>query len=287
MRIFITWSGDRSKAVAEVIHQWLPSALQAVKTYFSPDDIVKGTRWFPEISKELDESSVGLLCMTRDNLTEPWLLFEAGALGKNVGKSKVCPLLFGIETTDLTGPLAQFQGARFEKMEFKKVVKMINAELGEGSLASDVFDGVFEKWWPELETKVKRILEKSSKHEKGQTRSERDLLEEILTLTRESGRQITPHNMEPGIISYLVSEYTDLLDCCEKNKIPGPIATQIERMIKPMLTLVHQTGFSRLERRELRIGLQKRVHMYFPLPRLDDETDADKGDDLDQWSPDP
>jgi len=148
MRVFITWSGDRSRKLAEIIRKWLPGVLQSVKPYFSPDDVAKGARWFPEISKELDESRVGLLCITRDNLSAPWLLFEAGALGKNLEKSKVCPLLFGVEPTDLKGPLTQFQGARFTKVEFKQTVKMINGELGESGLSNDVFDGVFDMWRP-------------------------------------------------------------------------------------------------------------------------------------------
>ncbi len=73
MKVFITWSGKTSKALAEVFREWLPGVIQAVKPYYSPDDITKGSRWFPEISKELEESRVGLICLTRDNLQEPWL----------------------------------------------------------------------------------------------------------------------------------------------------------------------------------------------------------------------
>lgn len=103
MKVFITWSGDKSKALAEIISDWLPSVIQAVKPYFSPDDATKGARWFNEISTELEKSQVGLICLTRENLDAPWLLFEAGALSKNLGKSKVCPILFGIEPTDIRG----------------------------------------------------------------------------------------------------------------------------------------------------------------------------------------
>lgn len=60
------------------------------KTYFTPDDIEKGAKWSTEVLKELEESEIGILCLTRDNLDKPWILFEAGALSKNFGKSKVC-----------------------------------------------------------------------------------------------------------------------------------------------------------------------------------------------------
>jgi hypothetical protein len=144
MKVFISWSGDRSRAIADVLRRWLPSVLQAVRPYFSPDDVAKGSRWSSEIAKELDASRIGLLVITPENQEAPWLLFEAGALAKNLNRSKVCPLLFGgMEPTDVKGPLVQFQAAQFSKEEVKRVMKMINSELGDASLTADVLDSVF------------------------------------------------------------------------------------------------------------------------------------------------
>src|SRR6516164_2994774 len=61
MKVFISWSGDRSKQLAEVIHWWLPNVLQFVKPYFTPADMEKGTRWDNEISKELGQSQIGII----------------------------------------------------------------------------------------------------------------------------------------------------------------------------------------------------------------------------------
>src|ERR1051326_1201012 len=82
MKVFISWSGPLSQKLAAMLRVWLPSVIQVVKPYYSPDDINKGTRWAAEISKELEESQVGLLCITPDNLYSPWIMFEAGALSK-------------------------------------------------------------------------------------------------------------------------------------------------------------------------------------------------------------
>ena len=60
MKVFISWSGERSKHIAEILRDWIPSVLQAVKPYFSPDDVGKGSRWSTEIAKELDASRIGL-----------------------------------------------------------------------------------------------------------------------------------------------------------------------------------------------------------------------------------
>lgn len=184
MKIFISWSGELSKNIAEIFRQWIPGVIQAVKPYYSPDDITKGTRWSSEISKELDASKLGIICLTKDNLNSPWIMFEAGALSKNIDKSKVCPLLFDIEPSDIQGPLVQFQAAKFSKKEMKKVIKMINSELGDGALASDVLDNVFDMWWVKLDEKIQAELN-TPKEKKADLRTERDLLEEVLKLTRE------------------------------------------------------------------------------------------------------
>lgn len=184
MKVFISWSGETSRALAQIIYQWLPSVIQAVKPYFSPDDIAKGARWSTEIAKELESSQVGLLMVTRENLEAPWLMFEAGALSKNLGQAKVSPILFELEPTDIKGPLVQFQVAKFEKAEIKRVVRMMNSELGDVALANDVLDSSFEIWWPRLEQQIRRELARVGKRERVTLRPERELLEELLALTR-------------------------------------------------------------------------------------------------------
>jgi hypothetical protein len=210
MRIFISWSGDRSREIADVFRRWLPGILQATKPYFSPDDIAKGARWESEISKELAASQLGLLILTPENVEAPWLVFEAGALAKNLEKSKVCPLLFGLEATDVKGPLVHFQGAKFEESEIKRVVKMVNSELGEqGLLDATVLDQVFEMWWPRLHTEVTKIIEKPASNKGAKARSDRDILEEVLALVR-SDTQVLPlpaPTIAQGTLRNLVTDF--------------------------------------------------------------------------------
>src|SRR5688500_18487578 len=120
MRIFISWSGERSRRLAAILHGWLPAVIQAARPYFTPDDIEKGARWSTEIAKVLEEALSGIICLTAQNLEAPWLMFEAGALAKSLDKSRVVPLVFGAELSDLRGPLPQFQAAVFRKDEAKR-----------------------------------------------------------------------------------------------------------------------------------------------------------------------
>jgi TIR domain len=114
-KVFISWSGPLSQKLGEALHKWLPSTLQAVKPYFSPEDIQKGAKWSSEISGELGTSDIGIICLTRDNTEKPWILFEAGALSKSLEKGRVCTLLFDPEWSDLKGPLTSFQHTRFDR----------------------------------------------------------------------------------------------------------------------------------------------------------------------------
>lgn len=191
MKVFISWSGKTSGELAKIFRDWLPSVIQAVKPYYSTDDIAKGMRGNTVIAQELEQAGVGLLCLTPDNLDAPWIMFEAGALSKKLDTSRVCPILFaGLETTDLKGPLVQFQAAKFNKEEIRKMLTMVNKELGEDALETKVLDSVFEKWWPDLEERVESLLSKAPESAPKTVRNDRELLEEILAITRSMGPDV-------------------------------------------------------------------------------------------------
>ena len=185
MRVFISWSGELSKELAEAFRSWIPSALQYVKPYFTPADIEKGSKWATEIFKELSASSICILVLTRENLASNWIMFEAGAISSTIERAKVCPVIFDLEETDLQGPLAQFQATKFTKEDIRKLFFTINSAAGEQKLSDTVANAVFEKWWPDLEGQISKVTasHKASRSTKD-VRSDRDLIEELLLLTR-------------------------------------------------------------------------------------------------------
>ena len=96
VNIFISWSGERSRAIAQSLREWLPYVLPNAKPWMSAADIDRGSRWSSEISQELDRANVGIICLTPDNLEAPWVLFEAGALSKALKHTLVCTYLFNV-----------------------------------------------------------------------------------------------------------------------------------------------------------------------------------------------
>jgi TIR domain len=161
MKVFISWSGDRSKQYGEAIRDWLPNVMQFTKPYFTPADIEKGARWDNEISKELGQSQIGIFTMTAENLTSPWIMFEAGAISKVVDVSRVCPIVFGVEKIVLVGPLSRFQATAFDKSEVRQLLTTINkAAKEEAALTERRLDEAFDRWWRDLEEKVASHLSK-------------------------------------------------------------------------------------------------------------------------------
>ncbi|MEQ6342069.1 MAG: toll/interleukin-1 receptor domain-containing protein [Gammaproteobacteria bacterium] len=161
MKVFVSWSGEASHDVAKALKDWLPNVIQAVDVFLSSEDIAKGSEWFHELGTVLDESSFGILCLTRDNLSAPWILYEAGALGKRFEQSRVVPLLIDITVPDLAGPLAHFNAALLDKGEITKLITAINAQLGENQLTEKQLDKVFQTWWPDLEKALQQAAMKA------------------------------------------------------------------------------------------------------------------------------
>jgi hypothetical protein len=82
MKVFISWSGARSRIVAEALRSWLPDIINAVEPFVSELDIDRGAVGTEVIARQLRDSAFGIVCLTRDNQTRPWINYEAGALSK-------------------------------------------------------------------------------------------------------------------------------------------------------------------------------------------------------------
>jgi hypothetical protein len=209
MKVFISWSGDRSKSIAEAIYEWLPTIIQQIKPWMSEHDIEKGTRGLPTISQQLEETQFGVICLTPENQNAPWLLFEAGALSKSQDQSRVWTLLYGLEPTDVKGPLSQFQHTKAIKEDIKNLLYTINSALGSPLILESQLEIAFNRGWSELEEKFTLIegvdLVKNE-------RSEKDMIKEILELTRAIASERRNRNLESDrYVKIMLNTYLKLL----------------------------------------------------------------------------
>jgi hypothetical protein len=188
MDVFISWSGERSRVAAEALRSWLPKIINAIKPWLSSADIDKGARWSTDVATRLEIAKAGIICLTPSNLHSDWILFEAGALSKTLKNTFVCPLLIGLEPADLKGPLAQFQTTRAIKEELLPLLKTLNGALGDNALSDSHIDEAFEVFWPKLEEQLKKLPPDGASSLP--SRTERDLLEEILQYVRNQSRNV-------------------------------------------------------------------------------------------------
>jgi hypothetical protein len=188
MRVFISWSGETSRDVALALRDWLPGVINSVRPFVSTKDIYAGSRWQMEIAAQLEATNFGIVCVTRANQSAPWLNFEAGALAKAVESSSVVPLAIGLKPSDIQLPLAQFQAQPASQAGVAEILTAINGACS-APLSDDLLGRALQKWWPELDSVLKRILEASKETvPQGPSRTDRELLEEMLDTVRSLAR---------------------------------------------------------------------------------------------------
>jgi hypothetical protein len=265
MKIFLSWSGDLSRQLAEALRDWLPAVIQSVKPFFTPNDIEKGARWSKDIAQELEASSYGIFCLTKENLTKPWIMFEAGALSKKIDVSRVCPVLFGVDNADLEGPLVQFQASPFNESEMRKLIKTLNAGLGDQRLTDSVLTSVFDMWWPKLQETVSGILESHAAKPEASTsiRSDRDILEEVLELARlnsstklknsrsERHGRDDPNHLDPAAMAYSLKHIMQLCKDVIEQGQEGEYFPSIREIFSPLKYMSDRADLPRERDREL------------------------------------
>jgi len=233
-KVFIAWSGAHSKRIGETLKDWVHSVLHCA-TFVSSKDIEAGSLWRAELAQQLADTNVGILVLTPENKDSPWVLYEAGALGKDPKVSRVCPLLFGgLQPAHITGPLADLQMQPFSKEGVRATAAAINAALGEAALDGGLFDKTFDKWWPDLERDVMEAEKKSKGGVALQPPSDHELLIEILTAVRGITGMLAAGSIwegRPTLRDYMLSAWRH-----EREPQWAPLARQRLSLLSEQLT---------------------------------------------------
>ncbi|MFJ1880826.1 MULTISPECIES: TIR domain-containing protein [unclassified Streptomyces] len=187
MKVFLSWSGERSRQVAEALRYWLPDVIQEIDPWVSSQDIAKGGRGIDEITHELAATDFGIICVTPENEASRWINFEAGSLAKKFEIAHVAPFLIDMKIADLTGPLSKFQATVGDNRDdVRKLIGDMNKASAGRMVAEDRLERAFARSWPELE----RALQEARRAPLAEgarnsiERSEAEMLEEVLLLVR-------------------------------------------------------------------------------------------------------
>lgn len=189
MRLFISWSGERSKAVAHAMRNWLPLVLSYVDPWLSDADIGAGERWAQLVAEQLTDTNFGIVCITPENLNSPWILFESGALAKSLEAGKVIPLLLNLELSDVSGPLAQFQAKKLDRDGMLGVVRSLQSSA-EAPVPEERVAKLFSALWPDLEKELAGIPADAPAQRS--TRPQAEVLEDLVSIVRTLDTRMLP-----------------------------------------------------------------------------------------------
>lgn len=156
MKIFLSWSGDISHRVAKLIDSRILAGCPGLETWVS-DRIRLGDVWLDEVLDNISSADAAIVFVTKENLLSPsWLLFEAGAIFNQVGKSTIISLLHDVPVDDLPKPLKIFQAARISKDSCWRAIKSCYQASGEEALHLtnnvDAARNHLDSAWPQIET---------------------------------------------------------------------------------------------------------------------------------------
>jgi hypothetical protein len=160
MDVFIGWSGERSAQLAKAVHHWLPRIIQNAHPFMSQRDIGAGADWSREIHERLDGALFGIICITAENISEPWINYETGALTNGPNKPAVCPLLLRLDPREITGPFTRLMAKVADHEGILQLVTSIAAKLPDGERVDpQIITSAFKMVWPNLQNDIEAIPE--------------------------------------------------------------------------------------------------------------------------------
>lgn len=249
MKIFLSWSGEKSKHLARCFKEWLPNVMQHVEPFMSEQDIALGTRGLETIKDELRDTTFGIIFVTDDNVTAPWINFEAGALSK-MDNSTVIPILH--ETTLQTlasGPLNQFQTSKgLTKKDILSIIKTVNECSGEHRIDSERLNIIFNKWWSELEEQINKIPKSEIGKDTNTNTNEivndihARLLLQCAQLDYLVDKETGKHNYMTDNIFYKMRDAYQTIRKCEVIEDENDISPRVLESIDTFLSAVSNTG---------------------------------------------
>jgi len=157
MKVFISWSGELSKAFAEELARWLPKVFPDLHPFVSSLDIDSGEIWLTRMAAELKDTAIGIICITRKNMDSNWIMFESGAIFKSLGEANIFPILINLSLSGFRLPLSAFQAIESTKPGFTKLIQGL-AKVSSATMTEDELLQKLERHWPEIQTAKHRLL---------------------------------------------------------------------------------------------------------------------------------
>ena len=139
--VFISHSMVNSR-LADTLTRLLHGVLPELIVYSSGTQEITaaGSKFLEWMREKARTSSHVFILLTPESLRLPWLTFEAGVA--TAGESRIVPIVFELDPSDVPGPLAEFQIARGDSFEHmvRLVHELVEAQRGRDKIR-DKIDG--------------------------------------------------------------------------------------------------------------------------------------------------
>ena len=164
MRLFISWSGDKSRKVAELLKMLFHKVVQSLEPWVSSEDIETGSVWFSQICNEIREVCNSVIVVTKENKENPWIMFEAGALCRGDDTNRVNVVLVDLEPSEIRAPLSAFNVVRADEDGLRRLIHNLNRRLLQedpnipGKITDQDVDEGFNCWYRDFKEKFDKIM---------------------------------------------------------------------------------------------------------------------------------
>ncbi len=172
MQIFISWSKEKSRKIAEAMNTFLEGLFHdKITIWLSSEKIPYGAMPTYTINEALGQCDKIVACFTEDNFNASWIMYEIGVVtGRNhkdmlANKEIVFPVFFeNVNKEKIKNtPIGQFQILDFGEISINKLVYQINESVK--SFSNDfTLQKQFQLNWREFKESVESILNNYSIH---------------------------------------------------------------------------------------------------------------------------
>jgi hypothetical protein len=155
-KIFLSWSKSNSLAIAQAFYELIPHIIQNQSVFISAENIRNGEGWFEKITSELKECKTGIIFLTKENLTEEWILFESGGISVT-GNAHF--ILCDLTVSELQKLGSLYKNVNVTELSDIKGLKSLFIDIKNGLGLTQTKDSVIEEafilYWPKIQQRIK------------------------------------------------------------------------------------------------------------------------------------
>nr|WP_315184400.1 toll/interleukin-1 receptor domain-containing protein [uncultured Albidiferax sp.] len=145
--IFISFSGNRSRAFSRWLYRWLRKAMPGTVAYFA-DEPHPGVDWLGHILESMAECNWVIACVTEDNVNSAWINFELGLASSGDRDDRyIIILTLGIIPNDLPFPMRLMGAFEFSQERITSVFGVIARTT---SFDKSVVEQFVSEHWAEM-----------------------------------------------------------------------------------------------------------------------------------------